>query len=421
MWWPRTAGTSNAPRAARTGRSPEIFSVMLSTLLLAGLFAAPIGTAALFLPASRRARRAEKPAQRAARLTAALACSAVVIAIVAVILALIGVTPGHLEAAIVGLAVACLVWLPVTRRWNARAHVSWATTTYVFVVYLAFMAWWTFASHLGITGDVGGMLLWLLELVAAVLGCAYLWELCDTLGRASWVRRVGTQELAEMPDGPYPSVCLQVPCYNEPPDMVIQRLESLRLLDYPNYEIQVLDDNTNDEALWRPVEAWCKEHDVKFVHLSDWPGYKSGALNYALQNMVESSCELIGVVDSDYQIDPQFLRRCAPCSATRRWGSSRRRRTIGIGRVRRSTGASTTPTSTSSRSPSPRATSETARSSPVRWGSFAATPWSRPAGGTSGASPRTPSSRCGFCATDGRACTWTSRSARGSCRSPSRG
>ena len=200
----------------------------------------------------------------------------------------------------------------MTRRWNARAHVCWATTTYVFVVYLVFMLWWTFASHLGITGDVGGTLLWLLELVAAVLGCAYLWELCDTLGRASWVRRIGTQELAEMPDGPYPFVCLQVPCYNEPPDMVIATLESLRALDYPNYEIQVLDDNTDDEALWRPVEAWCREHDVKFVHLSDWPGYKSGALNYALEHMVEDSCELIGVIDSDYQIEPQFLRQCAP-------------------------------------------------------------------------------------------------------------
>lgn len=194
---------------------------MLSALLLAGLIAAPLATVARFLPAGRRARRAEQPAQRAARLTAALVGSALLIAIVAAILALIGVTTGHLEAAGVGLALACVLWLPVTRRWNARAHLSWASTTYVFVVYLAFMAWWTFASHLGITGDVGGMLLWLLELLAAVLGCAYLWELCDTLGRASWVRRVGTRELAEMPDGPYPSVCLQVPCYNEPPDMVI--------------------------------------------------------------------------------------------------------------------------------------------------------------------------------------------------------
>ena len=244
MWWPAAAGTSNAPRQRASDARPDPQSHALHTPTRridrgAARHGRPV-------PApGRRARRAEQPTQRAARLTAALVGSALLIAIVAAILALIGVTTGHLEAAVVGLALACVLWLPVTRRWNARAHLSWVSTTYVFVVYLAFMAWWTFASHLGITGDVGGMLLWLLELLAAVLGCAYLWELCDTLGRASWVRRVGRQELAEMPDGPYPSVCLQVPCYNEPPDMVIQTLESLRSLDYPSYEIQVLDDNTD--------------------------------------------------------------------------------------------------------------------------------------------------------------------------------
>ena len=293
---------------------------MLSALLLAGLFAAPIATVALFVPTGRRARRAEERAKWLARLARALIWAAVLIAAVVGILALMGVTAGHIAAAAIGLTLACVVWLPVTRRWNARAHVCWATSTYVFVVYLAFMVWWTFASHLGITGDVGGMMLWLLELVAAGLGCAYLWELCDTLGRASWVRRIGTQELAAMPDGPYPFVCLQVPCYNEPPDMVIETLNSLRALDYPNYEIQVLDDNTDDETLWRPVEAWCKENGVKFVHLSDWPGYKSGALNYALEHMVEDSCELIGVIDSDYQIEPHFLRQCAPLFADEKVG-----------------------------------------------------------------------------------------------------
>jgi cellulose synthase/poly-beta-1,6-N-acetylglucosamine synthase-like glycosyltransferase len=237
--------------------------------------------------------------------------TAILIAVVAGILALIGVTAHNIEAAGVGLGLASVLWLPVTRRWSARGHLCWAATTYVFAIYLAFMLWWTFASHLGVAGTAGGLVLWLLEVVAASLGCAYLWELCDTLGRAHWVRRVGTEELAEMPDR-YPVVCLQVPCYNEPPDMVIDTLESLQLLDYPNYEIQVIDDNTDDEQLWRPVETWCREHSVKFVHLSDWPGYKSGALNYALKHMVEDSCELIGVVDSDYQIDPHFLMSCAP-------------------------------------------------------------------------------------------------------------
>jgi glycosyltransferase involved in cell wall biosynthesis len=117
-----------------------------------------------------------------------------------------------------------------------------------------------------------------------------------------------------------PFVCLQVPCYNEPPDMVIETLESLRSIDYPRFEIQVLDDNTDDETLWRPVEAWCRDHDVKFVHLSDWPGYKSGALNYALEHLVDDSCDLIGVVDSDYQIDADFLKRCVPLFADERVG-----------------------------------------------------------------------------------------------------
>jgi glycosyltransferase involved in cell wall biosynthesis len=94
--------------------------------------------------------------------------------------------------------------------------------------------------------------------------------------------------------------------------MVIATLESLRRLDYPRYEIVAIDDNTDDESLWRPVEAWCADNGVKFVHLSDWPGYKSGALNYALGELTDPATDLVGVVDSDYQIDPGFLRRCAP-------------------------------------------------------------------------------------------------------------
>jgi glycosyltransferase involved in cell wall biosynthesis len=112
-----------------------------------------------------------------------------------------------------------------------------------------------------------------------------------------------------------PFVSIQVPAYNEPPEMVIETLESLQRMDYPNYEIICLDDNTDDEALWRPLEAWCSEHGVKFAHLEDWPGYKSGALNYALANEIDPRAELIAVIDADYQLDPSFLRRCAPLFA----------------------------------------------------------------------------------------------------------
>ncbi len=52
-----------------------------------------------------------------------------------------------------------------------------------------------------------------------------------------------------------PKVSIHVPCYNEPPHMVIETLDYLSRLDYDNFEVLVLDNNTKDEAVWRPLEA----------------------------------------------------------------------------------------------------------------------------------------------------------------------
>ena len=222
-------------------------------------------------------------------------------------------------------------------------------------------------SHLGPASTAGGLLLWVLEVFAAALCCAYLWEICDALGTEHW--RCGSPPLPGWKSrSEPPMISLHVPAHNEPPDMVIDTLRSLLRLDYARYEIILIDDNTDDEQLWRPVEAWCERHGVKSAHLENWPGYKSGALNYALRRLTSPEAELIGVVDADYQIEPGFLRRCAPAFAIRGSASSSRRRTTVAGPRRATTGACTTPTSTSSRSPSRPATSTTARSSPARWG-----------------------------------------------------
>ncbi|HEU5007956.1 MAG TPA: glycosyltransferase [Jatrophihabitantaceae bacterium] len=286
---------------------------MLAALLLAGLLAAPIATVMLFVRMPMRGRVSGAwPTTR--RFVFALVATAVLAAVVAGLLALIGVTLGNLIAGAGALVVVSLFWMPVTRRWSARAHLCWSATTYLFLGYLAFMLRWTFVTHLGPAGTAGGVLLWLLEVAAGFLGCAYLWELCDALGRESWQRRISRGVTAEHSDV-LPFVSLHVPAYNEPPEMVIETLESLRAMDYPNYEIVVLDDNTDDESLWHPVREWCQQHGIKFAHLQDWPGYKSGALNYALRELIDPRTELIGVIDSDYQLDPEFLRRCAPLFA----------------------------------------------------------------------------------------------------------
>jgi cellulose synthase/poly-beta-1,6-N-acetylglucosamine synthase-like glycosyltransferase len=287
---------------------------VLASLVLAGLVAAPVGTFGLLVKGPVPVRLTGKwPAFR--RFVTAIIGTVLLGGLVVGALVLLGVTEHNSIIAAACLAAVSLAWLPVTRRWNARGHLCWSATIFLFVVYLAFVLDWTFASNLGVAGTVGGLLLWLLEVFAAFLACAYLWEICDALGSERWRRRIGRGAVASVPDSELPFISLHVPAHNEPPDMVLDTLRSLLRLDYPRYELIVIDDNTDDEQLWLPVRDWCARHGAKFAHLEDWPGYKSGALNYALREMTDERAEIIGVVDSDYQLDPGFLRRCAPLFA----------------------------------------------------------------------------------------------------------
>jgi cellulose synthase/poly-beta-1,6-N-acetylglucosamine synthase-like glycosyltransferase len=287
---------------------------MLQATLLVAIVTAPLGSVALFLPGWHRDRGGSRwPPVR--RFLQAIFGTLILAAIAGGVLRLLGVSEHNAVAGIAGLVFASVVWLPVTRRWSGGAHLCWATSVFLFVVYLVYALDWTFASHLGPASTVGGLLLWALELFAALLACAYLWEICDALGTERWRRRITPTTVLPVVRDELPFVSLHVPAHNEPPDMVIETLRSLLRLDYPSYEIILIDDNTDDESLWRPVEAWCQRHGVKFKHLHDWPGYKSGALNYALREMTDERAELIGVVDSDYQLEPGFLRRCTPAFA----------------------------------------------------------------------------------------------------------
>ncbi len=95
--------------------------------------------------------------------------------------------------------------------------------------------------------------------------------------------------------------------------MVMQTLNSLARLDYPNFEVILLDNNTSDESLWRPVASHCESlgSRFRFYHLDDVKGFKAGALNKALE-LTDPSAEFIAVIDSDYQVAPHWLRSVMP-------------------------------------------------------------------------------------------------------------
>ena len=110
-----------------------------------------------------------------------------------------------------------------------------------------------------------------------------------------------------------PKVSIHVPCYNEPPEMVKQTLDALANLDYPDFEVLIIDNNTKDPAVWEPVQAYCEQLGprFRFFHVAPLAGFKGGALNYILPHTAPDA-EVVAVIDSDYCVDRNWLKHMVP-------------------------------------------------------------------------------------------------------------
>ena len=165
--------------------------------------------------------------------------------------------------------------------------------------------------------DLGaaGLTLWAVLIAAQLVLLAVVlvngFELAEMLWNGQWRRRfLPAQPLSTQR---HPKVSLHLAICNEPPDLVIETLDSLAALDYPNFEVLVIDNNTPDPQVWKPVEARCRAlgSRFRFFTLGKWPGFKAGALNFALRETAPDA-EVIGVVDSDYVVERDWLKSLVP-------------------------------------------------------------------------------------------------------------
>ena len=131
-------------------------------------------------------------------------------------------------------------------------------------------------------------------------------EFTEVLWRRKWMR----EGVMLTPDPPekQPFVSIHLACYNEPPEMVMVTLDSLARLDYQNFEVLVIDNNTKDPAVWKPVEDYCEQlgERFRFFHLEPWPGYKAGALNFGLKE-TDPRADAVAVIDADYEVRADWL------------------------------------------------------------------------------------------------------------------
>ncbi len=126
-------------------------------------------------------------------------------------------------------------------------------------------------------------------------------------------RRLFSPPLVPAPEGYAPKVSIHIPAYCEPPEMLKQTLDALARLDYPNFECVVVINNTPDPAFWQPIEEHCRTlgERFKFLNVNNLRGYKAGALRLALANTA-ADAEIIGVIDADYVVRPDWLRDLVP-------------------------------------------------------------------------------------------------------------
>jgi cellulose synthase/poly-beta-1,6-N-acetylglucosamine synthase-like glycosyltransferase len=122
-----------------------------------------------------------------------------------------------------------------------------------------------------------------------------------------------------------PKVSVHVALYNE--ERVVDRLlTACSKLDYPNYEVVVVDDS-NDGTVkilkeWILNQIRSDGQKIKIIHRDNRKGFKGGALNEALKH-TDSKAEYVVVFDADFVPEPDIIKKfLAYFSDTTRTGTA---------------------------------------------------------------------------------------------------
>ncbi len=220
-----------------------------------------------------------------------------------------------------GLAASILLALPLfvfvlrrTAHWRLGGQLVAAALVQSIATHLVFSAHAVATTYVTTVGLISTLFLIGLQILLLGNTLAEGYQFADLFFAARRRRPFGP--VHSRPGSPLefaPKVSIHVAICREPPHLVIETLESLAALDYPNFEVLVIDNNTPDAALWEPVAERCRTLGprFRFFHLEKWPGYKAGALNFALRETAPDA-EIVGVVDADYVLSPDWLRGLVP-------------------------------------------------------------------------------------------------------------
>jgi len=193
---------------------------------------------------------------------------------------------------------------------------AWASTVF---------AYW--AGHYFVLGSAFALTLGLILLVPLVLIAMARIDEIAAVAFGHGPRRLVAKSAEPMPPATiggavaFPKVSIHIPAYFEPVEMLKQTLDAVSRLDYPNFECVVIINNTPDPEFWQPIQDHCRTlgERFKFINAEKVKGFKAGALRIAMDRTA-ADAEIIGIIDADYVVQPDWLKDLVPVFADPRVG-----------------------------------------------------------------------------------------------------
>jgi cellulose synthase/poly-beta-1,6-N-acetylglucosamine synthase-like glycosyltransferase/exo-beta-1,3-glucanase (GH17 family) len=232
------------------------------------------------------------------------------------------VNPDYWKLATIALLIGVLMSLPILRLAEPtvlQAFVLSASANGVGAWLATVFAYWN--GHYFMFGSAFALMLGLILLVPLVLiAMARIEEIASVaFGRKPRRLIVKSAELAPATIGDtvtFPKVSIHIPAYCEPPEMLKATLDAVSRLDYPNFECVVIINNTPDPEFWQPIQDHCRAlgERFKFVNVEKVKGFKAGALRIGMDRTAVDA-EIIGIIDADYVVQPDWLKDLVPVFA----------------------------------------------------------------------------------------------------------
>jgi len=232
------------------------------------------------------------------------------------------VNENYWKLAIIAVLVGILMSLPILRLAEATVMQSMMLSTAAHGVgawVATVFAYWT--GHYFVFGSAFALTLGLILLVPLVLIAMARIEEIAAVAFGRQPRRLLVKGAAVAPATigevvTFPKVSIHIPAYFEPVDMLKQTLDAVSRLDYPNFECVVIINNTPDPEFWQPIQDHCRAlgERFKFINAEKVQGFKAGALRIAMDRTA-ADAEIIGIIDADYVVQPDWLKDLVPVFA----------------------------------------------------------------------------------------------------------